>query len=79
MSEAFERAGFWINDYNNGIEIVTLQGGRKFALHGWNGELYGDCWEVSDKYTVKGEERFVLTPEYAEIDHEYEIVGYYIN
>lgn len=28
------------------IEIYELDDGRRVAMDGWNGEVYGDCWEV---------------------------------
>lgn len=28
------------------IEIYKLDDGRCVAMNDWNGEVYGDCWEV---------------------------------
>lgn len=35
------------------IEIYELNDGRRVAMDGWNGEVYGDCWEVGGEYDTK--------------------------
>lgn len=33
---------------NSDIEIVKLSNGKKYALNGWNGEEYLECFEVDE-------------------------------
>lgn len=40
--------GSWWNDRD--IDIVEIDGGR-YALNGWNGEKYTDCFKVIDRFT----------------------------
>lgn len=37
------------------IEMVEVDGGV-YALYGWNGEEYTDCWKCVDEWTVDPEE-----------------------
>jgi len=68
------------NFYNNSsIEIHEIEG-RKYALHGWNGEFYLDCWEVADKY---GHDRIdsgviEIAPIYDFEDEQMPIIGYQV-
>ena len=69
--------GYWWNDKE--IEIVEIEG-RAIALSGWNGEKYGDCWEVKEMVDGVGfdikVDNLEVVPEYEQIDEEYEVVGY---
>lgn len=65
---------------NSDIEVVEIEG-RYIALHGWNGEIYTDCWEVKEvknsiAYYVK-ENDLEVKPIYKENEYgDFEIVGY---
>lgn len=39
---------FWMD---TDIEIVKIDG-ELFALYGWNGEKYTDCWKCTDRFTA---------------------------
>lgn len=41
----YKNVGKWWNDDN--IDLVELDG-VVYALYGWNGEIYSDCWACSD-------------------------------
>ena len=64
------------------IMIVELASGKRYALGGWNGEEFHDCWEVDESgiaVDVKSP-AMVATPIYKQIsDDEYEIIDYEIN
>lgn len=63
---------------NNEIEIIS-NGDKFYALYGWNGEKFYDCFEVEDKYGIAtdNDEKFCFKPIYKEIDEDqYEIIGY---
>lgn len=74
----------WNNPNINVIEI----NGRWFALSGWNGEKYCDCW-VTDENTFSLEDGkiYEITPIYQGIGEpnqdgdfeQYEIIAYEIN
>ena len=52
--------GKWWADKS--IEIVEING-SKYALHGWNGLAFTDCWECIDEFeSVCGS--YTLTPVY---------------
>ena len=53
---------------NKEIEVVEING-RWFALYGWNGEAYLDCWET-DEHTFSKEDGKVY-----EIKPVYEGIG----
>lgn len=54
--------GYWCNDSN--IELIE-QGGRVFALHGWNGEAFTDCWECFGEYhNISSKEKYMVRPIY---------------
>lgn len=79
----FETAGTWWN--NKDIEMVKLEDGRVFALHGWNGEGYLDSWECFGEYlSDASDKKYRLYPisegigeanEDGEFD-QYEIIEY---
>ena len=61
------------------IEIVEIDG-KMYALHGWNGEYYGHCWEVLDKH---GHDKPDTDVEYSIIpiyedgeDGDFTVIGY---
>ena len=71
-----KEAGKWWNDA--GINLVEIEG-IVYALHGWNGEAYHDCWIVSGE-TEASKEKYVLTPIYKEIaEEEYEVYDYIVD
>ena len=66
---------FW-NDRD--IEIYNING-RNIALHGWNGEKYLNCYELSSNLIDIIKENIEVIPEYEEIDEDnYKIVNYKI-
>ena len=59
---------FWWND--SSIDIVKVDGSL-YALNGWNGEEYTDCWECLDKFTANPDgHRYCIRPV-----HRYEVEG----
>lgn len=73
----FFLVGYLHND--NNIEIIS-DGKRYFALYGWNGLQYCDCWEVSDEDgfdPIDGDTKYYFGPIYLEKEEdEYELIGY---
>ena len=71
--------GYWWN--NRDIEIWKI-GNKNIALNGWNGEIYYDCFEVSDDLLdVVSDEKIEVRPIYKDIDSigdDFEIVDYEI-
>lgn len=57
-----KHVGFWTGDPIKMMEID----GDIYALSGWNGEKFLDCWKCLDEWTVDPNEpgRFVATPVY---------------
>lgn len=39
-----ELLGYWNNDSR--VELYEMADGRKIAVTDWNGETWGECWEV---------------------------------
>lgn len=68
--------GYWWASSND-IEMVEIEG-AVYALHGWNGEQYNDCWRCEGEfYMDASKERYILRPVYKWIDEdECEIVDY---
>jgi len=57
--------------WNGGNDLVEIEG-IVYALHGWNGEAYYDCWIVSGEFlTDSSKEAYTLKPIY-EIQEEEE-------
>lgn len=55
-----KHVGYWWNDSN--IELIE-QGGRVFALYGWNGEAFTNCWECFGEYhDISSKEMYVAQP-----------------
>lgn len=63
--------GTWWNSRN--IDLVEVDG-KVYALHGWNGEEYRDCWECLGENHMDAGENYCLRPihrfEVEEIDLE---------
>lgn len=73
----YEEYGTWWNSRE--IELIKKDG-KIYALNGWNGEEYTDCWEVGGKYETEIiKEGIYARPIYEEIDKdEYETIDYKI-
>lgn len=50
---------------NRDIKIVEVDG-ELFAVNGWNGESYRDCWKVLDVEGLEqaDDKEYILTPVY---------------
>ena len=65
------------------IDVVKSDG-RWFALYGWNGEEYNDCWEVDEDKNPIDDEVYSVQPIYEGVGEpdedgyygDYEIVDY---
>ena len=70
-----KEAGYWWNDKS--IELVEIDG-SVYALYGWNGEEYGNCWKCTGEFlTEASKEEYTLKPVYKEVaEDEWEIVNY---
>ena len=56
----YKTVGTWWNDKN--VELVELNG-RVFALNGWNGEEFTECWECFGEHHMdSGAEHYTLRP-----------------
>lgn len=71
---------------NSNIEVVEIDG-RWFALDGWNGECYLNCWETDENtFNIEDGKHYQLMPVYDGIGEpdedgnydQYEIVNYEI-
>ncbi|HZH58264.1 MAG TPA: hypothetical protein VEY70_01515 [Metabacillus sp.] len=73
----FKNVGKWWNDHN--VKLIEIDG-TVYALHGWNGEEFTDCWEcVGDDLMDVGKTGIMIRPIYEEVEEdEFEIVGYQI-
>ena len=73
----FEYVGTWWT--NKDIQLVKIDN-KVYALDGWNGEVYLNCWECTgESYKDAGKEIYKITPIMEEIEEdEWEIVGYEI-
>mgnify|MGYP001293281079 CR=1 FL=1 len=61
-TQQIEKVGTWWN--SNNIELMKIDG-EVFALHGWNGESFLNCWKVlDDELTRASEENYTITPHY---------------
>jgi len=73
----FKNVGSWWSDRS--IDLIETNSGV-YALYGWNGEKYLDCWKCVDgDNMIASEERYVIAPVYSEElneDDVYEIIGY---
>ena len=73
-----KKVGSWWND--SSIDLVKLADGHTYALSGWNGEDFGDCWRCTGKYYRNSSaERYTLRPIYSDVMNEndgYDIINY---
>ena len=65
---------------NKEIEVVEITG-KWYALNGWNGEIYTDCWETEEPtYGISCdvlEDNITIKPVYKEIEEDnFEITRY---
>jgi len=76
-SSNFKYAGRWRN--NPDIDLVEIDG-MVYALNGWNGKQYTDCWKCSGaENTEIPDERYVITPVYEEISiSDVRIIAYQV-
>lgn len=75
--ESFKFVGRWWNDKS--IQLVKVEG-SVYALNGWNGETFIDCWKCTgEHYMDASEEKYGLTPivEYNEFN-DMKLIGYEI-
>lgn len=81
-----KKVGYLWNDKN--IEIVEV-GGEMYALNGWNGEKYFNCWKVLDskgleiaeegkEYILKPVVQGVGEPDEEGYFDEYETIDYVV-
>lgn len=62
------------------VEIAEING-KYYALGGWNGEKYGNCWEVKDKrgYDQVDNNTYEIKPVNNQVGGDcFEIVGHEI-
>lgn len=51
---------------NKNIDLLEYEG-KVYALNGWNGHEYGNCWMCEGEYNLEaGEESYTITPEIGE-------------
>ncbi len=69
----FKSVGTWWNDRD--IELVEING-TVYALNGWNGETYLNCWICSGEFNMDAsEQEYEISPVYSN-DEDMEIIGY---
>lgn len=75
MKKNFKEIGTWWNDSN--IDLIEIDG-TVYALNGWNGDEFTNCWKcLGEYYTDASKERYTVRPQYREIkEDEFEIVAY---
>ena len=68
--------GQWWSD--SSIEMMQIEG-NVYALYGWNGEKYINCWKcIGDNLMQASEEEYHIIPTFKGINGEYKITGYEI-
>lgn len=67
---------WWNSDKINLVQIDE----RVFGLHGWNGEVFCNCFEVFGEYNMESsEENYILTPIYQQKEEDdFQIIDYEI-
>lgn len=70
----YKEVGKWWND--NNVDLIEIDG-TVYALSGWNGETYNNCWICKNEYEASKEE-YVIKPVYEKINGEFEIVDYIV-
>ena len=75
MKKNFKEVGHWWNDQE--IELVEIDG-SVYALNGWNGEMYTNCWKCTGENNMDAsQEEYEITPQCIEIEEDvFEIVDY---
>lgn len=76
--KTFKFIDYW--NYYTGVDRVEMVeiDGTVYALSGWGGEAYEDCWECLDAFTI-GEENICIRPIWEEVDEDdFELAGYEI-
>lgn len=69
--------GYWWADKS--IQLVEIDG-SVYALYGWNGEEYLNCWKCTGEfYLDASEEEYEIRPIYSESDGEVEIIDYEVS
>jgi hypothetical protein len=75
-TKPFEEVGSWWQDEN--IKLIR-KGGSTYALHGWTGRQYAECWKCGGDLATESEGSYTITPVYNQItDEETELVDYEI-
>ena len=71
----FKEIGHWL--WWPDIPTVEIDGDI-YALSGWNGEKYLDCWQCVGEFNLDAsDERYIITPVWEEIsEDEWEIIDY---
>lgn len=71
----FKTVGTWWSDKS--IELVEIEG-KVYALNGWNGEKFLNCWEcIGEDNMDASKEEYVITPVYEEDgEGDFITVGY---
>jgi len=64
----------------NSNEIKLIQKDNKiYALAGWDGEKYCDCWQCVGEYNIDVKGNFTITPIYMQLgEDEFKIIDYNI-
>lgn len=66
--------GKWWNDKS--IDLVEIDG-KVYALYGWNGEEWTQCWECLGEDYMESGEKCVIRPIWKEVaEDEWEIIAY---
>ena len=75
VEKNFEYVGIWWN--SNDIEMYRI-GTEVFALNGWNGDKYTECWKCSGIGNMDASvQRYEITPVYEEIEEDdYKLIGF---
>lgn len=69
--------------FHSDISVLQTEDGKEYALNGWNGEKYTDCWQLENEtdITIPNTE-CVITPIYADFnedDIQIDIIGWEID
>ena len=74
MEKNFMCVGMWWN--SNDIKMYRI-GTEVFALNGWNGEKYTECWKCTGENNMDAsKEVYEITPTYEEYDEDYILIGF---
>jgi hypothetical protein len=76
-TKTFEEAGKWWLDEN--IPLIK-KAGSTYALHGWNGDQYSECWKCGGDDATEMEGSYTIKPILNQVtDEETEIIDYEVN